>query len=563
MVNRLRLQVFVAVVGLFAIAVALAYFLLVITPTSEPAPGGTYVEGVVVEASRAVLINPLLSPADSLSQDVASLLYSGLTRSVPGTNSNEPGQVIVPDLAERWTASPDGANWEFFLRQDARWQDGTPVTARDVVFTINLLKSDEFPGGRDLTTLWKQVEVSRLGDYAVRFRLAQPWPAFLSYTGVGLLPAHKLEGKIKPANLATDSFNQAPVGNGPFMLAPGGLANDGVTLIANPLYHAKKPYLDKIWFRFYPSANAALSALQANQIDGVSEVTADEIKRLEVFRNVTEVNAPRARNTFLFLNLQRTALFGQKEVRQALSYAISKPQLIEKALLGQAEPSSSPILSSSWAYKRDIKAYDFDRARAEKLLDEAGWKVNREGIRERNGQPLIFQLLIDDTADKRAVAAQIAENLRSVQIVVKIDVATNLRDLDVALKAGSYDALLFTVLGALNDPDQYSNWHSSYAEPGENHFNLANWRLDRADRLLEAARTTTNQEERAKLYRQWQDIWAAELPSIPLYSSTYSYVVSNRVGGVQQNNLKVVNVASDRFKDIASRYIFTSTRFGS
>jgi peptide/nickel transport system substrate-binding protein len=563
LVNRLRLQAVAAGVGLLAIAVALAYFLLVLTPVNEPAPGGTYVEGVVVDANPVITLNPLLATTDSLSQDAASLLFSGLTRSVPGKNANEPGQVIEPDLADHWTASSDGLLWEFYLRQNARWQDGTPVTARDVVYTINLLKSDDFPGGRELTTLWKQVEVSRLGDYAVRFRLQQPWPAFLNYTTQGLLPAHKLEGKIKPAELATTDFNKAPVGSGPYQLAPGGFASDGVTLIANPLYYGKKPYLDKIWFRFYPSANAALSALQADQIDGVSEVTSDEIKRVSTLKNITEVSAPRARNTFMFLNLQRSDLFGQKEVRQALSYAINKPLLIDKALSGQAQASSSPILASSWAYKKDIKTYNYDPAQAEKLLDAAGWKVNRDGIRERNGQPLIFQLLIDDSADKRAVATQIAENLRSMQIVVKIDVATSLVELDKSIKAGSYDALLFTVVGALNDPDPYTNWHSNYADAGDNHFNLANWRLDRADRLLESARVTINQDERAKLYFQWQDIWADELPSIPLYSSTYSYVVSNRVGGVQTDSLKVLNLASDRFKDIALWHIFTSTKFGA
>ncbi len=563
MVNRLRLQVFVAAVGLVAIAIALAYFLLVVKQTNEPAPGGTYVEGVVVEAAPAISINPLIAPSDSLSQDVSSLVFSGLTRSVAGKGADQPGQVIEPDLADRWTATPDGSVWEFHLRYDARWQDGTPITARDVVYTINLLKSEDFPGGRNLTTLWKDVQVSRLGDYTIRFRLNQPWPAFLSYTTLGILPAHKLEGKVKPANLATDGFNQAPVGNGPYQLAPGGLASDGITLIANPLYYGKKPYLDKIWFRFYPSGSAAISALQANQIDGVSQVTADEVKRLETLKDVTEINAPRARNTFLFLNLQRTALFGQKEVRQALSYAINKPGLVDQALGGQAEISSSPILASSWAYKRDITTYNFDRAKAEKLLEEAGWKVNRNGIRERNGQPLIFQLLTDDTLDKRTVASQIAENLRNVQIVVKIDMATSRSELDNNLKASNYDALLFTVEGALNDPDQYSNWHSSYAEAGDNHLNLANWKLDRADRLLETARTMTDQPERAKLYNQWQTIWADELPSIPLYSSTYSYVISNRVGGVQHDNLKVINLASDRFKDIASRHIFTSTRFGA
>ena len=565
MVNRLRLQVFVAVVGLFAIAFSLAYFLLVVTPVNEPAPGGTYTEGVVIDTSSALKINPLVAPANSFSQDVAALVFSGLTRSVPGTTADQPGQVVVSDLADNWTISADGKDWEFHLRHDIVWQDGFPFTSKDVAYTLGLVKSDDFQGPKDLAAIWKRVGVTRLGDYTLRFRLEQPFPAFLSYTSLGILPAHKLENKIKAADLTSSQleFNLSPVGIGPYQLAPGGITPDGLTLIANPLYIGKKPYLDKIWFRFYPSSNAALSAMQANQVDGVSEVSADEAGRISTLKNINEISTPRSRNTFLFLNLQRSVLFGQKEVRQALDYAINKQALVDKALNGDAVVSSSPILATSWAYKKDINTYTLDLQKANKLLDNAGWKINRDGIRERNNQTLVFRMLIDDTAGKRAVASQIAENLKAIQVVAQIVTAPSPADLDASLKSGSYDATLLTVESVLNDPDPYGNWHSSFAEAGDSHTNFANWKLNRADQLLEQARMVVKEDDRKKLYLQWQELWADELPSIPLYYSTYKYIVSNRVGGVQGQNLKVLNVASDRLKDITSRYIFTSVRFGA
>ena len=565
MINRLRLQVFVAIIGLFAVAVALAYFLLVVTPTQEPAPGGTYVEGVIVDSTTPITLNPLYAASNSLSQDVTTLLFSGLTRSVSNKNTSDPGQTVEPDLADRWTVSPDAKIWEFHLRYDARWQDGTPVTARDVVYTINLLKNDDAGVSRELATPWKQVEVSRLGDYTVRFGLQQSSPFFLNYTTVGILPAHKLDGKVKVADLGNGSleFNRAPVGNGPYELAPGGLASDSVTLIANPLYYGKKPYLDKVWFRFYPSGNAALSALQANQVDGVSRITSDELKRLETVKNVTEIKAPRSLNTFLFLNLQRNALFGQKEVRQALAYAINRPALVEKALAGQGQPSYAPILPTSWAYKADLNQYAFDPARAKKMLDDAGWKVIRNGVRERNGQQLVFKILVDSTSNKQAVADQLAENLKAIDVFVSKDTAPSVKDYATALNASNYDAVLVTTQGELNDPDPYKTWHSSYATDGNDHFNYANWKLDTADQLLEKARGTVEQAKRRDLYNQWQTLWADELPSIPLYYDTYNYLVSNRVYGVDQQDFKVINQPSDRLKDISSRYIFFSTKFSS
>ena len=554
-----------AIVGLVAVAVALAYFLLVVTPTQEPAPGGTYVEGVVVDSTAPLTLNPLYASSNTFSQDATTLLFSGLTRSVSNKTTSDPGQVIEGDLADRWTVSPDAKTWEFHLRYDARWQDGTPVTARDVLYTVNMLKNPDAAVDRDLGTLWKQVEVSRLGDYTVRFQLEQPAPYFLNYTTVGILPAHKLDGKVKAADLGSPSleFNRAPVGNGPYQLAPGGLASDSLTLIANPLYYGKKPYLDKIWFRFYPSGNAALSALQANQIDGVSKITADESKRLDALKNVTEFKAPLSRSTFLFLNLQRTGLFGQKEVRQALAYAINRPDLADKALSGQVLPSYSPILPTSWAYKADVKQYQYDPAKARKMLDDAGWKVLRNGVRERNGQPLVFKILVDGSPEKQAVADQLADNLKAIDVFVSKDTAPSVKDLSTALSSSNYDAVLFTTQGYFNDPDPYTSWHSSYAKAGNDHLNYSNWQSEASDLLLEKARGTVQQAARRDFYNQWQSLWADELPGIPLYYDTYNYLVSNRVYGVDQKDFKVINRPSDRLMDISSRYIFFSTKFSS
>ena len=565
MVTRLRLQAFVAIVGLFAIAAALAYFLLVVTPVQEPAPGGTYVEGVIVNSTDGIIFNPLYAPTNSFSQDVTTLIFSGLTRSVNNPDNNDPGQTIEPDIADSWTVTPDGRSWEFHLRHDARWQDGTPITAKDVVYTIGVLQSDDFKGSRTLAAPWKDVKVTRLGDYSVRFDLSQPDPAFLSYTSLGLLPDHKLNGKAKNSELASNNldFNRAPVGNGPYEIAPGGLAADGVTLIANPLYFGQKPYLDKVWFRFYQSGNAALSALQANQIDGVSEVTSDELAKLNSLKNVTQISAPQSLNTYLFLNLQRDSLFGQKEVRQALDYAINKPALVKDALSGEAQVSYSPILSSSWAYKSDINQYSYDPAHANQLLDAAGWPVLRNGVRERNGQQLVFELLINDTLTQQAAANAITDDLKAINVQVYKKVIVSLPDFETALSASNYDAVLFTIQGIPNDPDPYNTWYSNYAQAGDNHLNFANWKSDQGDQLLEQARQTMDQSKRRDLYLQWQTLWADQLPSIPLYTSTYNYLVSNGVYGVNPKDFKVINSPSDRLKDITARYIFFDTKFSS
>jgi peptide/nickel transport system substrate-binding protein len=551
LVNRLRLQVLVAAVGFFAIAVSLAYFLLVVPRSTTPAPGGTYVEGVVLDATSPLIINPILS-ANSLSDDVSSLVFSGLTR------ANEKGE-IVPDLSDDWGPLDGGKTWEFHIRTDARWHDGYPVTSRDVLFTVGLIRSGDFQGPAELKQVWKDIEVDRLGDYRVRFRLKDVWTPFLNYTTFGLLPEHLLKDKVTGKDLGRTDFNLDPVGTGPYRLAPGGLAGDGVTLIANKFYYGQKPYLDKIWFRYFPSSKSALTALKANQIDGVSYIPPEELKLLDGDKNTQEYTAPYAPNTFLFLNLQRTELFGQKEVRQAISYAIDKKGLVEREFAGQATVTDSPIPPYLWAYKPDIQKYNFAPAQARKILDEAGWKVNSDGVRQKDGRSLIMTILTD--ADRQAVAFDIADYLRGIGIVALVRVAPSPRDLENDIASRNYDALLTAAQGAINDPDIYPYWHSS--QTGPQGFNFSGWRNDRADQLLEKARRSLNQGERQQLYNQWQDMWAAELPSIPLYYRTYTYAISNRVGRLTNDQLKLMYDSSDRLKDIPFRYVLTNTKFGS
>ncbi|NWJ95551.1 MAG: peptide ABC transporter substrate-binding protein [Chloroflexi bacterium] len=553
MVNRLRLQVLVASVGFFAIAIALAYFLLVVSRSSTPVAGGTYVEGVVLDTASPLVINPILS-ANSLSDDVASLVFSGLTR------SNEKGE-IVPDLADVWGPLDEGKSWEFHIRTTARWHDGQPVTSRDLLFTLDLIRSDEFPGPAELKAAWKNIEVDRLGDYRVRFRLKEVWTPFLNYTTFGLLPEHLLKDKITAKDLGRADFNLDPIGSGPYRLAPSGIANDGVTLLANPLYYGQKPYLDKVWFRYFPSSKAALTALRTNQIDGISYVPPDELKLLEGDKNSQQYSAPLAPNTFLFFNLQKTELFGQKEVRQAIAYSIDKQALIDRNFAGRATASESPIPSYLWAYKSDIKKFDFQPALARKMLDDAGWKVNAEGVRQKEGSPLVISILTANTTDQQAIAFDLAEYLKGVGIAAPVRVAPSPRDLANDITSRHFDMLLIAAQGAINDPDVYPYWHSS--ETGPQGFNFSGWSNDQADQLLEKARRNLNQGERQLLYNQWQDLWVNDLPSIPLYYRTYTYAISNRVGRLAPLQLKLMYSPSDRLKDIPLRYVLTSTKFGS
>jgi peptide/nickel transport system substrate-binding protein len=544
--------VFVATVGFLAIALSLAYFLLVVPRQTEPARGGTYVEGLVVDSVPELVLNPLLQVND-LSRDVSSLIFSGLTR-------NEADGTVKDDIALTHDTFDNGQVWEFQLRQDVYWHDGFPVTAKDVVFTTGILKNPDFarfgPSARALQEIWKDIEVDRIGDYTIRFRLTKgTWTPFLNYTSFGLLPEHKL-GNLPVADLRRAEFNQTPVGTGPYRLARNGIARDGVTLNASPFYYGQKPYIEKLWFRYYPSARAAVVALETNQVDGVSAVSPEDRERLRASKNITEFSAPYAANTMLFLNLENNERFGLKEVRQALAHAINRKALVEEEFRGTATVSNSPILEFLWAYKSGIKVYEYSPTRARTLLDNAGWKLNQEGIRVKEGQTLVFTLLVGST-DEQTVAERISQDLREVGVVADIRLAASSQELISDLEKRRYDALLLSTKGVINDPDVFQVWSSNGP------FNYSFWKNDKADKLLEEARQILFQQERKKRYDEWQDIWIDELPAIPLYYQYYSYAFSSKVKGIQPGQLKVVNEISDRFKDITSRYVLSDTRFGN
>ncbi len=173
--------------------------------TPKQTAGDTYVEAMV-GAPR--FVNPLLATSDT-DTDLAHLIFSGLTRVDPTGN-------LVPDLASTYSVSPDSKVYTFTLKPNLRWQDGEPLNADDVYFTLStLLQSPDFPGDPALAMPWKGVDIKLLGTDSLRFTLPAPDASFLQYTTVGILPRH-LWGSTRPANLASSQYNRSPVGSGPW-----------------------------------------------------------------------------------------------------------------------------------------------------------------------------------------------------------------------------------------------------------------------------------------------------------------------------------------------------------
>lgn len=539
-------QTILALLGIVLIFIILTQLVPPVVVKEVPAPGGTYIEGVL---GYVETINPILAPsmvqANPVEQDLCALIFDGLT------TLDETGQVTT-SLAVDWEVSEDDRVYLFSLRRGVTWQDGAPFTTADVVFTVQAMQDPHYQGNSALHELWRTVTVEQVDEYTVRFTLAEPFPSFLQYTTIGLLPAHLLSD-VPATRLPRHEFSrQHPVGTGIFMVES--VSSDRVMLVANPNYWGPKPYLERLEFRFFDNKEDLLLAYERGEIQGFHPDRSQPPSALARFPTLQIYSALSASYGVVYLNLTReTAPFFQvKEVRQALLYALDRPALIDQVLEGQGLVADSPILPTSWAYDPSLPRYSYDPERAVGLLDAGGWQdSDADRIRDRDGMPLRFSLLTGDDPVMVKMAKEIARQWQAVGVDAQVRSIDSSRLPDLIRKR-DFDAVL-TEIGLVADPDPYPLWHST--QSGEAGQNFCGWANDQADILMEEGRSTTDIERRTGLYRSFQQIFVEEVPSLLLYYPIYTYAVDAQVRQVQ---LSPLLRTGDRFRNIHDWYVATS-----
>nr|MBC7245475.1 peptide ABC transporter substrate-binding protein [Chloroflexota bacterium] len=533
----MRWQAIIAILAILLILTLTGYTAFYMTTVVIPDYGGTYREGV---AGNPGYISPLFSTYHDVDRDLVALIFNGLTR------ADENGQ-IQPDLADTWEISPDNLTYTFHLRQNVRWHDGTPFTADDVVFTINILRSPDFQGQPQIAELWQMVTVERSDRYTVRFTLSEPFAPFLHYTTIGLLPAHLLQD-VPIKQLSSHPFNLHPIGTGPFKI--GEVTSKHALLEANADYYAGRPYLDKIEFLFYPDYPSVLAAYQRGEIHGIGRVPLEYLPEVLAEDELQLYSAPLSGYGLVFLNLDRP-VFQEKEVRQALLWALDRQRIIDQILDGQAVLAHGPVMPFSWAYEAHAPQYAYDPVKARNLLEKAGWiDADGDGVREKGDLRLEFALLTNDDETRIKIINEITRQWAEIGVRAvpqAVGVAGVVRDF---LMPRNYDAILYEWQQLPTDPDPYPQWHSTQKlGMGQNFTGYSN---EQADLLMEEARRTTDPVRRAALYRQLQRILAEDVPELPLYHPVYHYAVDKRVQNVRVGPMQDY---ADRFRTVAEWYI--------
>ena len=367
---------FIACFFLFSIsAIFLALNFYYKNTEVQPLQGGTYIEGAL---GQPKLINPVLETKNPVDSDLAELIFSGLMRYSPQGK-------IVPDLAKDCQVQDGDRIYECVLKENVKWHDGSPFTADDVVFTIKSTQNPEY--GSPLRAGWFGIEVEKISDFQVRFKMRNPYSPFLEMLTLKIMPKHIWEN-IAPENLALNFYNLQPIGTGPFRVKSieqkdrAGYINS-FTLVRNPDYFGQNPYLKEIIFQFFKDEKELLKALKEGKIMGTSSVSPKESENLKSKRvKVYEISFSRYFD--ISFNTAKSKVLAEKDVRIALSYGTNKKEIIDNVLLGKAKAVNSPFIAEIYGLPA-TEEYKFDSKRAKEILEAAGWQdLNQDGKREKS-----------------------------------------------------------------------------------------------------------------------------------------------------------------------------------
>lgn len=515
--------------------------------TPEPVKGGVYTEALVGSIMR---INPLLSLYNQPDRDISRLIFSGILRF---DSSGAP----QADLAETWGYSQDGTLYNVTIKENAQWHDGEPVTADDVLFTIDLLRSGSDIVPVDVQELWKEIEVVRLDEKVLQFRLPVPFAPFPDYLAFSILPRHLLDGKSLDG-IIDDPFNSRPVGSGPFMfrqmVSEGGEIFE-VILDSSLNYYGQKPYIDQIVFRLYPDTSSALEAYQNGEVQGIGQVTADILPQALTEPNLSLYTARKPELSMIMLNLksQEATFFQDVKVRRALLSGLNRQGMIDQLLQGQAIVADGPILPDTWAYYTGLKRVEYSPEAARILLKEAGYILasDSEMVRKKDDVALRFSLIYPDDDHHQSLA----EAIQAQWLAIGADAILEPVPYDILLtdrlEPRDYQAALVDLnLSSSPDPDPYPFWDQAQATGGQNY---TQWDNRVASEYLESARVSVSMLERAKYYRNFQIIFSQELPALPLFYPVYTFGVDKGIQGVRVGPLFE---PSDRFANITEWYLF-------
>lgn len=511
----------------------------------RPVAGGVYNEGQIGSFSN---INPLYA-SSAVDNAASRLVFAGLMK------LNEKNE-LVPDMAKSLAIDESGKNYTLKLRDNIRWHDGKPLTAEDVIYTFTLIQNPD--ADSFLRTSWQGIKVTKLDRLTVRFTLPTTLAPFKYSLTTGIVPKHILQN-VPIKQLRANVFNsQSPVGSGPYkwvglnLKDPAADAETSILAFAPfEQYYAGKPSLDRFLIHTYNTDQALAKAFENNDVMAAAGLTS----KPESFRVLETIRTYAFRMTAEMMVFFKTTegVLSDVKVRQALVRATYRVDM-GRNIPDVYRPVRGPLLPEQVGYDRAYEQALYNPSEAQKMLDDAGWKVGDKGIRYKDGKPLLIRIYAEDTPTNQKVLAKIKKSWSDVGVDLRLEVQQN-ANFQTTINLHSYEALLYGIsIGP--DPDVYAYWHSTRADVrSSSRLNFSEYKSKAADTGLEGGRTRLEPEVRKQKYQAFLKAWQEDAPAIALYQPRQFYYVRGTVYGLQD---ATINTDADRYNNVANWKIHTA-----
>ena len=479
--------------------------------------GGTMVDALSGEPSGLIA----MLAGESSASAIAGNIFNSLLK-------YDKNLELTGELAQSWQVSADKKTITFHLKPNLKWADGQALTSEDVLFTWKVMTDDKTrtPYGADYK-LVKNASAPDPQTFVVSY--AHPYaPALDSWASLHVLPKHILQGQ----DINNSDFSRHPVGSHYYQLASW-KNGESISLVRNPNATQGAPKIDRLMSRIIPDKAAQFLELMADNIDSMA---LNSVQYARIFPARPELNQQfnlykELGNSYTYLgfNLKRKP-FDDVRVRKAFNYAIDKQEIIDGVLLGLGEPVSSPYKPGTRWSNPKLSPYPYDPEKAKSLLAEAGYSDHDgDGIVDKNGQPLSFEILTNQNKEREMTAVLIQRRLKEIGVDVSIRVVEWATFISRFIKTGDFSAVVLG-WGLGQETDQFNIWHSSQQEPGQ--FNFIGYKNPQVDHLLESGRLELDPDKRMKIYHQFAEILYQDSPIVYLFAGYGLPAIHKRVKGI-------------------------------
>ena len=469
-------------------------------------------------------LNPILA-SDSASSLISEWLFNGLFKYDKDGN-------IITDLAKSYNFE-NKTKLIITLRKDVLWHDGEKFSAKDVVFTYESIKNPKI-FTTIISNFIKVKSVKALDEYTIEVVYSEPYFKALEIWMVGILPHHILKDE---KDMMKSSFNKNPIGTGSYKLKSFKNSED-IKLVANEDYFEGKPKIEEILYTFLPDPTTSFLMVKQNKLDisGLSPLQIDRQIDDKFKKEHKVIEKQSFGYTYLGFNL-RNEKFKDIRIRQALSMATNRQEMVDVLFFGHAKVCHGPFLPGSFAFNKDVQSASLNLKNAIKLLKEAGYDKNN---------PFEFEVVTNTGNDIRINAAQILQyQLAKIGVNMKIRVMEWQAFLNTVVFPRNFEAVILG-WGLSIMPDAYSIWHSSSDKKGG--FNFVGYKNKEVDALIEKGAITINRDKLAIIYKDIFKQISQDIPYLFLYIPNSITAVNDNIKNIEPAFVGIMHNQKDWIK---------------